>query len=335
MNIGVVIIGRNEGERLVSCLTTLDNQLAENIPRVYVDSNSTDDSCAVAAKFGIHAVELDDSLPYTAARARNAGMKWLWENYPQLDYIQFIDGDCDLASGWLESAIATLETDSKIAVVCGRRREKYADASVYNFLADIEWNTPIGEAKECGGDSLIRVSALKEVNGYNSALICGEEPEMCIRMRAKGWKIMRIDADMTWHDAAMYKFSQWWKRSVRGGWAVAQGAAMYGDTPEKYMVRQHLSGWLWGLILPLVSIGGIWLTSGLSALLLLAYPLLLWRMYRSFLAKTNSPSQAITIAYFSLLFKFAQVIGQGKYWLNRWQGKQATLIEYKGDVPSS
>lgn len=333
MNIGVVVIGRNEGERLVNCLTSIQTQLAVTTPKVYVDSDSQDDSPQVASKFGFHVISLDDSVPYTAARSRNTGMLWLCENYPDLEYIQFLDGDCELAPGWLEKAIAAINQDEKIAVVCGRRREKYPDASVYNLLADIEWDTPVGEAKECGGDALIRVQALQEVQGYNSRLICGEEPEMCLRMRQKSWRIMRIDADMTWHDAAMYQFGQWWKRSVRGGWAVAQGAAMYGQTSEKYMVKDHLSGWFWGLILPLISLGLMGPTLGLSAFLLLAYPLLLLKMYRSYLQRTNSQPRAIIAAYYGLIFKFAQVSGQIKFWLNRWQGKQATLIEYKKPNP--
>ncbi|TVQ46346.1 MAG: glycosyltransferase [Gloeocapsa sp. DLM2.Bin57] len=330
-NLGVVIIGRNEGDRLRDCLTSLTTQLNQNIPLVYVDSGSTDGSGELAQQYCQTVIELDNQTPYTAARARNAGLFWLIANYPNLNYIQFIDGDCTLATDWISKAIATLESDSQIAVVCGRRREKYPEASVYNLLGDLEWNTPIGEAKACGGDALIRVEALKSVNGYNGTLICGEEPEMCIRMREKGWKILRIDADMTWHDLAMSKFSQWWKRAVRGGWAVAEGFAMHGAPPEKYMVRQHLSGWFWGLILPILAVGLSWITQGWSLLLLLAYPLLIGRIYRNRLQQGNYQNEAIAYAFFAVMFKFAQAVGQAQYWLNRWQGKQATLIEYKQD----
>lgn len=332
MNIGVVIIGRNEGERLKACLTSLQTQLDQNIPMVYVDSGSTDGSCDLAHQLGTAIIELNNQIPYTAARSRNAGLFWLIEHYPDLEYIQFIDGDCILESDWISKAIAAIKSDPKIAVVCGRRREKYPEASVYNLLADFEWNTPIGEAKACGGDALIRVEALKAVNGYNGALICGEEPEMCIRMRELGWKIMRIDADMTWHDIAMSKFAQWWKRAVRGGWAIAEGFAMHGAPPEKYMVREHLSGWLWGLIIPALALGLSWFTQGFSVLLLLAYPLLMWRIYRRRRQQGNNHPEAIAYAFFTVVSKFAQAYGQAKYWLNRWQGKQATLIEYKQDV---
>lgn len=229
-NLGIVVIGRNEGKRLIDCLQSLLSELTEakNTPIVYVDSGSTDGSIDAAKALGVHVIELDTSRPFTAARGRNTGFQWLIQQYPDLNYIQFMDGDCVLCSGWLAQASQILDQDQQVAIVCGRRREKFPDETPYNRLADIEWDTPIGEAMACGGDALMRVQAIQGVNGFNDALICGEEPEMCLRLRRQGWKILRIDADMTLHDAAMTKFSQWWFRMVRSGWAVSQGVAMYG-----------------------------------------------------------------------------------------------------------
>jgi len=266
------------------------------------------------------------------ARGRNTGFRYLIEQFPDIKYVQFIDGDCELIPGWIEQAIETLDNDDKLAIACGRRRERFPDASIYNRLADMEWNTPVGEAKACGGDALIRVSAIREVNGYNETLIGGEEPEMCIRLRQRGWKIARIDADMTYHDAAMLKFSQWWKRSIRGGWAMAEGAAMHGKPPERYMIRESFSGWIWGLFLPLVALGLAWFTSGLSLLLFLGYPVLMWRVYRYRRNYGDPPAHARLYALFCVLYKLPQVIGQIKYWLTHWSGKQAELIEYKQPI---
>ena len=44
--------------------------------------------------------------PFTAARARNAGFKRLRELAPDLNYVQFIDGDCELIETWPETAIS-------------------------------------------------------------------------------------------------------------------------------------------------------------------------------------------------------------------------------------
>ncbi|MEQ8467526.1 glycosyltransferase family 2 protein [Coleofasciculus sp. E1-EBD-02] len=330
--IGVVTIGRNEGQRLIRCLKSAIALLPQDTPIIYVDSGSTDGSVEAAESLGVQVINLDMSLPFTMARGRNTGFRYLIEHFPDINYVQFIDGDCELIPGWIEQAQETLDNDHKLAIACGRRRERFPDASIYNRLADMEWNTPVGEAKACGGDALIRVDAIREVNGYNDTLIGGEEPEMCIRLRQRGWKIRRIDADMTYHDAAMLKFSQWWKRSIRGGWAMAEGAAMHGKPPERYMIRESLSGWIWGLFLPLVALGLAWFTSGLSLLLFLGYPVLMGRVYQYRRNYGDPPAHARLYALFCVLYKFPQVIGQINYWLTRWRGKPATLIEYKTPI---
>ncbi|NWG92335.1 MAG: glycosyltransferase family 2 protein, partial [Parvularculaceae bacterium] len=192
--VGFVAIGRNEGERLVACLKSLG--AAAKGPIVYVDSGSTDDSVARAVDLGADVVRLDMSVPFTAARARNAGAARQRDTFG-VDYIQFIDGDCALAGGWIETARAVLDANSDVAAVCGRRREIRPDASVYNRLCDIEWDTPIGDAQACGGDVMMRADAFFAVGGYRASLIAGEEPELCLRLREKGLKIVRLDADMT------------------------------------------------------------------------------------------------------------------------------------------
>lgn len=329
-NIGVVTIGRNEGQRLVRCLDSIVAHFPRDTPIVYVDSGSTDGSVEAAEARGVTVLQLDMAVPFTMARGRNKGFRHLIEQHPDITFVQFIDGDCELLPDFVDAALETLRSDDKIAVVCGRRKERQPETSIYNRLADMEWNTPVGQAKACGGDALMRVVAIEQVNGYDPALICGEEPEMCVRLRQKGWKIHRIDCDMTLHDAAMTKFSQWWKRSVRGGWAYAEGSAMHGAPPERHNVRESRSVWIWGLGLPILALAAAWPTHGLSALLLMGYPLLAWRVYRYRRSFGDRARDCRMYAAFCVIGKFPQAIGQIKYWLNRMRGRQATLIEYKG-----
>ena len=209
--IGAVAIGRNEGERLVACLRSLVGRVDRV---VYVDSGSTDNSRDLARSLGVEVVELDLSRPFTAARARNEGLDRLRDVLPGVEYVQFVDGDCEVRAEWIETARSALEADEKLAVVCGRRRERFPEASIYNTLTDMEWDTPIGPAQSCGGDALFRNAALEAVGGYDPSVIAGEEPEMCFRLRAGGWTIRRLDAEMTLHDANMETFGQWWKLSL-------------------------------------------------------------------------------------------------------------------------
>jgi glycosyltransferase involved in cell wall biosynthesis len=324
--IGVVAIGRNEGERLRRCLESIGSQ-AEAI--VYVDSGSTDNSLALARSLGVETVELDMTAPFSAARARNQGFQRLIEIRPEIEFVQFVDGDCEIVAGWLDRARSELEARPDTAVVCGRRRERFPDASLYNRLCDMEWDTPVGEAEACGGDALMRAQCVREVGGYRASLIAGEEPELCLRLRAAGWKVVRLDADMTRHDAAMTRFGQWWKRAVRAGHAFAEVSWLHRSDRLRLWVRETRSNWFWGLILPATALAFAWWTRGLSCLLLLGYPLLALRVYRGQRRRGRSTRDAAVYALFCVLGKFAHMYGQAWYHYHRLLSRPSVLIEYK------
>lgn len=198
--IGIVVIGRNEGERLRKSLNSVVGKTA---CLVYVDSGSTDDSISLAQGLGVEVIELDRSIPFTAARAYNTGVEHLLKLKPDLKFVQFLDGDAILSEDWLKIAYTELANNPKLAVVCGRRREEFPEKTLYNFLSELEWITPIGEVKECGPEAMMRISSFLEVGGFNADLIAGEEPELCYRLRQQGGKIVRLDADTSLHDVQM------------------------------------------------------------------------------------------------------------------------------------
>lgn len=313
--LGAVIIGRNEGARLVACLASFP---ADVRPLVYVDSGSTDGSVAAARAAGAEVVALDMSLPFTAARARNEGFRRLVA-LGAPEFVQFVDGDCVVQPGWLPAARVFLEAHPDVGVVCGRRREMKPEVSVWNRLCDAEWDTPVGQAKACGGDALMRVAAVREVGGYDPTLIAGEEPELCVRLRAAGWTVWRLDQEMTLHDAAMTRVGQWWKRTRRGGHAFAEGAALHGAPPERHWVAETRRALLWGAVLPLVAVLGA-LVSPWALLLLLAYPLQMLRLGRRYGWERG---------VFMVLAKVPEALGVLQYWGNRLRRRKAGLIEYK------
>ena len=321
--LGAVVIGRNEGERLRACLQSLTKTLNHV---VYVDSGSTDQSVEIANALGVTVIELDMSVPFTAARARNVGANGLLQINPTLKYLQFVDGDCEVSPNWLETAYGFMETNTATAACCGRRRERYPEKSIYNWLCDVEWDTPIGKAKSCGGDALIRVTAFQKVGGYRNDLIAGEEPEMCVRFRHAGYKIYRIDSEMTLHDANITKFSQWWKRAVRGGFAFAQGASIHGKAPEKHKVKERNRVLFWAGFLPLfIALISI-LISPYLLVLLLIYPLSVGKIYWH---NKNKLEKSFRYAIFMMIGKFAEFKGALKFYFERIAGKQSKLIEYK------
>ena len=324
-DVGCVIIGRNEGDRLRACLTSLVGKAAA---MVYVDSGSTDGSVALARGLGVTVVELDMAIPFTAARGRNEGFRALQGRLPSLRYIQFVDGDCEMLPGWLDEAREFLESHPEVAVACGRRRERYPEHSIYNKLCDMEWDTPLGEAKACGGDAMIRAAALLEVGGYRSDLIAGEEPELCVRLRLAGWKVWRIDRDMTLHDAAMMRFGQWWKRSVRSGHAFAEGAYLHGASSERHWVRESRRAWVWGGIIPLLILLGVPMLGWGALALSFLYPLQVVRLALQGKGSLSLRDRWLR-AVFLVLSKFPELAGQVRYRVSRLQLAKVELIEYK------
>lgn len=319
--IGAVVIGRNEGERLKRCIESLPGGTA-----IYVDSGSTDGSASWARQHGAAVVELDMSVPFTAARARNAGFRRLSGITPDLPYVQFVDGDCELVRGWAEKAAAFLDSRSDIGAVCGRRRELFPEKSVYNWMCDLEWEGAPGEVRACGGDVMIRADAFKAIGGYREDMIAGEDPEMCVRLRGAGWRVWRLDAEMTRHDAAMTHFGQWWKRVLRSGYAFALGASLHGASPERHWVWESRRAWIWGVWLPLACLAISLIFNPWGWAVWLIYPL---QILRQAGRSKGSLRERLTVALFQLLARFPEAAGQIQFWRDRLLRKQSQLIEYK------
>ena len=347
LDFGFVVIGRNEGERLHRCLESIG---VDKTPTVYVDSGSTDGSRELARALGATVHELDLSRPFTAARARNAGWRLMLELRPDTRFIQFMDGDCRLHAGWLAAARQTALANPKAAIVFGHRQEIAPKASVYNLMCHMEWKHQPGEALTCGGDAFVRLEALHCVGGYDPSWIAGEEPDLCLRLRLAGWKILCLKEAMSDHDASMHRFGQWFKRSLRSGYASAEGLCRHG-TVDSQNLHQVRSSVVWGLLWPgclLVAVlatvlGGLrpW-GMGLGVTLavcsltfVLGYARLFHRIWLSRLALGDSAADARLYARFCLLSKFSELAGVLLYGFNRLIGRRQPLIEYKTAAPSS
>ncbi len=316
-DVAAIAIGRNEGTRLIECLKSLQDSTKRII---YVDSGSTDGSKDAAMDYQAEIIALDMHYPFTAARARNAGLVKLSEKLDQVTFVQFIDGDCTLHPDWIEKARAFLIAHPSVVAVAGRLREKHPEASVYNRLCDDEWNTPIGEAQACGGIAMMRLEPVLRAAGFKDDLIAGEEPELCLRLRRSGWKIWRIDAEMALHDAAMTRFDQWWQRSKRGGYAFAEGVALHGAAPDRHCVAPLRRIILWGLLLPTMTVLGVLITPWVL-LLLLAWPAQVVRLRLRGMDRSA--------AFFMTLSKLPEAQGALTYLWRRLTRARTRLIEYK------
>lgn len=321
----VVVIGRNEGSRLIVALTTIKTI---GCPIVYVDSASSDDSVQQARAMGIEVIELEQSQGLSAAKARNAGARWVSEHYPNTELIQFIDGDCQMDPGWLPRAVAAMDGPDVVAV-CGHCKEINPESSIYNKLCDMEWSGPVGPLESTGGNVMVRRSAFERVGGFDPSLVAGEEPDLCFRLRAQDGRIVRIDAEMVRHDADMHHFSQWWRRSLRGGYADAACHWKHRGRPGRFRLRALVSTVLWGLLLPVATVIVALLTAGVGVVLLVLYPVLGYRVWRRQRQQGISKSSAMLYTVACVLSKFPAILGIFIFHWRRLLGKDPQLIEHK------
>jgi cellulose synthase/poly-beta-1,6-N-acetylglucosamine synthase-like glycosyltransferase len=330
--VAVVLIGRNEGERLRACIESV---LAMEYPRelvevIYVDSASTDASVAIAKNLGVKTIVLDG--PTTAARGRNAG----W-TATDVEFVLFLDGDTVLAPGFVASAIGhfndSIYTD-RIAGVYGNRRESGTADSIYNAIFDLDWNAEPGFARFFGGDALVRREALAEAGGYNPALIAGEEPDLCRRLRGLGYRILHVNEPMTQHDLAMYTAKQYWRRSVRTGYAYAEVSAMYAKTDDPLWLAESQSNITRGVFWTTAPVLAVLLSLGIESCIPLTMFLLaaLALIVRTAVKARNRVRPLKLLAAYSVHSHLQQVpifIGQLRFWLARRRGRGEAIIEYK------
>jgi cellulose synthase/poly-beta-1,6-N-acetylglucosamine synthase-like glycosyltransferase len=299
---------------------------------------------------GAEVIDLDISIPFSAARARNEGFERLLRVAPGVRFAFFVDGDCEVVDGWTKRAARELEANPKAAVVCGRRRERHPEASVYNRLADVEWDRPAGEVQSCGGDAVMRVDAFRQVGGFDATVVAGEEPELCQRLREAGWTIVRVDAEMTTHDSAMHRFRQWWRRAVRSGYGAMDVATRFRRGKDGLFVSQVSNARRWVFGFP-IAVAAAWILTtwivtdsmggmrngpfaarvGLIPAFLVVGVLPLQMLRLALKLRKRVPDWRTAIAYgvLTMVGKWAHVAGQRQYLRDRAAGKNTRLIDYK------
>jgi GT2 family glycosyltransferase len=305
--LGIVVIGRNEGPLLSKCLESVSSSGCDI---VYVDSGSSDGSPQLAAEITPLVHELAKGMPFSAARARNEGLDVLLSHNPNITYVQFVDGDCEIHKNWLDEGLEGLRDNEKCAGICGHLREKFPDKNVYHKMCSIEWNDPVGENVDCGGIAMFRVAAFQEVGGFDSSIRAGEEPELCLRLRKAGYFVRKIDKEMGSHDANINNFAQQLARTRMTGYAYTTGFLKHGSFFGGYRHREVMRIIFWAFLIPL-SIITLAIFIHWSALLLLAlYPLQIVRVSnRTKRVRKLDSATARWHAVITVMGKFAEFQG--------------------------
>jgi acetyltransferase-like isoleucine patch superfamily enzyme/glycosyltransferase involved in cell wall biosynthesis len=326
--VSVVVIGRNEGERLERCLHSVAQAdwHGNTYELIYVDSRSTDTSVAKAETHGAQVLVLVDASP-CAAKARNLGWR-----AAQGQYVLFLDGDTQLHAEFVQRALATL-SEPRLCAAWGHRRESKPQQSLYTKVLDLDWIYPTGRTLYFGGDVLVRREALAQVDGFDPSLKAGEEPELCARLRAMGWEIEHIDAPMTLHDLAVNSFRAYWLRAYRSGIAyaeVAQRMRLRGDVLWQYESRRDFYHGLLFTVSPVLLLAAWWLSPALAVMLLgLAFVYLCRTAIR---CAWKAPGQwwlCMQYAVHAHFQKIPALFGQLKWHQAASRHSEIALIDYK------
>jgi len=324
LDFGIVVIGRNEGERLRDSLSSV--QATTDAPIIYVDSRSKDNSVEIARSLGIETLVLSEDKAINASRARNEGARVLMGLFPNLQFLQFLDGDTALNEDWIVTAYKHLEDNAEVAYVCGQLREKNRDENIYRRLCDMEWRWEATEnADPCslGGIGMMRVSALTESGGYDETLIAGADPELYGRLVQSGWVLHVLDSAMGIHDSGMLSFRQWWVRAMKSGFSFANGQA------SGAWGRELRSVVIWGGILPLIAImAAIGMNVWFLGLLLL-FPLNTFRIWVSPVKNEFSQYDRFLYAAACMGMKIPQSVGISKFYWRSYTKQTTSVIQYK------
>ena len=332
--LSVVIIGRNEGERLLRCIASVRaahwRGLAHEL--IYVDSRSTDGSLQQARASGALALELQDPAP-CAAKARNLGL-----TQARGEFILFLDGDTELDPDFVARALPVLD-DPRLCAVWGHRRESAPQQSVLTRVLDLDWIYPVGRTLYFGGDVLVRRQALLDLGGFDPTLKAGEEPELCARLRARGWEIEHIDAPMTRHDLAVRTWRAYALRAYRSGIAYAEVAdrmRRIGDPLWQHEAARDRRHALALLALPPALTALAMLSrspgltgSALAGVALLGLLLLARTVWRCRWKAPRSPGLLALYALHAHGQKIPALFGQWQWWRARRRQVQIGLVDYK------
>jgi cellulose synthase/poly-beta-1,6-N-acetylglucosamine synthase-like glycosyltransferase len=249
------------------------------------------------------------------------------------DIVLFLDGDMTLAPDFVKDSIGEFRNPA-IGVVFGDCRESEPQDSIYNRILDLDWIVPVGLVEYCGGAALIRRELLERIGGYNEHLIAAEDTELCSRIRATGSTILHVDRPMVRHDLAITRFSQYWRRAVRSGYAYAEVAEQISpsDAPVWYRNarRNRIQGAAMIALIALGPILSIKLGSVMPVMIVIAFiAALALRTAIRTQWKKSPLSTRLLHGLHSHLVQIPLLFGQLKYQWDRSRGRSSELIEYK------
>lgn len=199
VSLSVVLIARNQERTIGLLIESVLRETADLCVRemILVDSASSDRTVEIALEYPIAVLGLPDRAWLCPAAGRYAGFASTTGSN-----VLFLDGDMELCERWLSSALDALSKAPFLAAVAGRVID--AERGIAElptdplrpqmFEGEAAWEVP-----HSAGAAVYRRAALEEVGCFNPYLRSDEEPELALRLRDRGFKILALDQPSVVH----------------------------------------------------------------------------------------------------------------------------------------
>jgi glycosyltransferase involved in cell wall biosynthesis len=289
--VSVVIRALNEERRIAeaieSALAALHGLAGEVI---LADSASSDRTVEIAAKYPIKIVKMNKIDDRSCAGAGQLGYQ-----YSLGRYICVIDGDMRLRESFLTRAVRFLDENLEVAGVAGGLIEQEKENLEFIMEAEFE---PVrrapGRAPVLEGPGMYRREAITSVRYFGDRnLHAAEDLDLAARLKARGWKLVRLDLPFVDHyghsgDAYRLLLRRWKTRYAFGnGEAIRASVGKSHFWPLLQMMKKSIfqlslvhAWWFCLLALPFIAGGFEQAALGIVMLGMLPFALIALR-YRS------------------------------------------------------
>lgn len=218
--ISFIVIGKNEGDRLVKCLKSVRNFALDNNAKyeiIYVDSQSTDGSLEYVKSLNwvsCHSL----SGKCNAARARNLGASKSKGNN-----LFFVDGDMELNSKAYTSYF-NVQENLYHPIMTGNRLDIFYDNN-WNKIGSLKTgpNHDI-EQITTGGLFIIESNLWNEISGMDSKLNCFEDNDLAYRIfKKRNIKVLKKQVVLADHHTIRYTNKDRFRKLIKSEYFCFRG----------------------------------------------------------------------------------------------------------------
>ncbi|MFV0448145.1 MAG: glycosyltransferase [Vibrio sp.] len=221
IKISVIIKTYNEQAGIAKTITSIRENLSDYSHEIIVaDSLSSDDTQSIALEYGAIVATLVNGDDRCCGVGHQLGYL-----HAKGEFLLLMDGDMELAPGFIEQGIAYLDTHRDCAGVAGM--VEMDDAQSYEFKSRkqrLHKIYPVGDTSHLGGGGLYRRSAIEQI-GYltNRNLHAYEEAELGMRLKHAGYKLHRLAIPYFSHTSYDMSSIELMKYRWRTGYLFASG----------------------------------------------------------------------------------------------------------------